>query len=671
MKRLQINSIKARIFINIVATVLVVVILIGGLSAYLLYRDTFDTLAGTMDDIAVASAEVITQKLEIYKNIAAEVGLIARLSDPLTTKQEKNDIYKQKIEMYNLVGIYTVDANGAALSNTSDKTNMVNDTDFFKASINGENYITDPQISTDTGDLVVIVSAPLWKGGVYGSTIEGIIVVVVDGKVLSEIASSFKVGEGGYGYILDKDGYTIGHPNYENVLNRENSILGYEKNGTDKEVALLEKRTLSGETVFGKYTYGGVKKILVSAPVKGSNGWGFFVNAPEAEYMKDTIFSIIVTAILAMLSLLVATILAIRLAKKISDPIIACSERLKLLSEGDLHTEVPKTDNKDETGELFESMGLLVDRLKVVIDDLTLHLGAVAASDFSQTFEKEFRGDFAPLAVSIRAILQSLNNIMGQMDESAEQVASGSEQVAGGAQALSQGSTEQASSIEELAATISEITEQINQSAVDAENAKNISEDASKEVQNGSVEIAKMINAMGEINETSVQIGKIIKSIEDIAFQTNILALNAAVEAARAGSAGKGFAVVADEVRNLASKSAEAAKNTTQLIENSLKAVENGSKIADKTGESLKFIVEKTNMTASLVEEIAKAAKQEAIGASQITIGIEQISSVVQTNSATAEESAAASEELSGQAQILKNMLSNIKLNHSSNSENI
>jgi len=371
---------------------------------------------------------------------------------------------------------------------------------------------------------------------------------------------------------------------------------------------------------------------------------------------------------LAVILLIVSIALAFCITKKMSkgiiNPIVACSERLKLLSEGDLHTEVPKSKNYDEIGLILESMEDTVNKLNFIVSDISNHLGAIADGDFTKPFIKvSNNGDFIAINKSVKLINDSFNVMMVQIADSAEQVASGSEQVAGGAQALSQGSTEQASSIEELAATINEITEQINHSAVNAERARRTSLDASEEVKNGSMQIEKMTNAMGEINETSVEIGKIIKAIEDIAFQTNILALNAAVEAARAGSAGKGFAVVADEVRNLASKSAEAAKNTTMLIENSLRAVAHGSNIAEETEESLKLIVEKTNKTVLLIEEIASASKQQALGASQVAIGIEQISSVVQTNSATAEESAAASEELSGHAQILKNFLGGVKLN--------
>ena len=238
----------------------------------------------------------------------------------------------------------------------------------------------------------------------------------------------------------------------------------------------------------------------------------------------------------------------------------------------------------------------------------------------------------------------------------------GAEQVSSGAQTLSQGATEQASTIEELAATISEISQQINDTAQNAAQASDHMNTVGSEAEESKRRMQKMLGAIGDIKNSADEIGKIIKTIEDIAFQTNILALNAAVEAARAGSAGKGFAVVADEVRNLANKSQEASKSTSVLIENALQAVANGTSIADETAQSLVSVVEGVDGVRETIELISGASNEQAIAISQVTQGIDQVSSVVQTNSATAEESAAASEELSGQAQMLKELVSQFRL---------
>ncbi len=655
------KSIKTKLFASIVAIVVIAQILVGGVSAFLNYKSTFDTLEKTMNDVAIIGSDSVRHKLEVYETIASNIGLNAKLTNLFTTQPQKMEIYKQMIKKYNLLDVYVTNRNGSAVSNSTGKINIIRDTDYFKASINGETFIANPEIS-ETGQIKCIISAPLWKDGIFDSIVEGVVVIEVDGLVLSDISSSVKVGESGYGFILDKNGTIIAHINKDKVISRENIIANYEKDGSNKQLVLLLQEMLKGEATFGTYSYEGAKKLLTYAPIEGTDGWGFFESAPQNEYLKDTFFSLIVTCVLVALSIVFASIVAGMLASKISNPIKSCAERLKLLSNGDLHTEVPKTTSKDETGLLLNSMELTVDRLNVIIRDITYHLGKIAEGDFTTTVEKEYEGDLSEINLSIKKIIEFLNNITGQIDESAEQVASGSDQIASGAQALSQGATEQASSIEELAATLNEITEQINQSAKNAENAKIVSDEGSIEVQNGSNQIKTMMHAMNEINETSLKIEKIIKAIEDIAFQTNILALNAAVEAARAGSAGKGFAVVADEVRNLASKSADAANETTQLIESSLNAVSNGVKIAGHTEDSLKLIVEKTNMTAALIDEIAQTSQHQAIAANQVTVGIEQISSVVQTNSATAEESAAASEELSGQAQVLRNLVNGIKL---------
>ncbi|KAF5046299.1 MAG: methyl-accepting chemotaxis protein [Sedimentibacter saalensis] len=654
------NSIKRKMFLNITVIILVVVIAIGGVSSYLTYNVTFDTLEETMQEIAASSADVVTMRLEGYKTIAAEVGLLSQLTSEDITQEEKSKIFNERIAMHGLKDINIADKDGFVASSSG--TEIVKHMDYYTASMNGEVFVTDAQFDSATFEMYYIVSAPLWKDGVYGSTAEGVVIVKIDGKTLTDIASQVVIGEAGFAFIIDKEGYIIGHPEYSKVLNLENMILNNQTDGSHSELASLEQRMLNGETSFGTYSNNGAKNMLSYSPIEGTEGWAMLIDVPQSEYMKSTNFSVIATVILGLVSILIAAFMGFRMSNKIADPIIACAERLKLLSEGDLHTEVPKTKSKDETAVLLNSLEKTIVELNAIIQDISHHLGAIVNGDLTQFVDKEYLGDFEPIKDSVVQIVKSLNYIFKNINISAEQVASGSEEVAEGSQVLTQGATEQASSIEELAATINEITEQIISNAKSAQQAKIISEETASDVNNGTKYMELMIEAMDEINSSSVQIGKIIKAIEDIAFQTNILALNAAVEAARAGSAGKGFAVVADEVRNLASKSAEAAKNTTQLIENSLNAISKGAKIADETVESFKMIVNKTNETVSIVESIAEASQQQALGATQINSGIEQISSVVQTNSATAEESAAASQELSSQAAVLKGLIEDIKL---------
>lgn len=660
IKTSKTTSIKSRILRSIVAVSMIVILLIGSVSAFLNYKTAIDTLEQTLSSVSSVSATVISDQINTYKSLASEIGLIADLSSDKTSFYEKQVIFKDRMEMYGLADVYTATKAGVAVSTKNNSSVNISDTDYFKASMSGETFVSNPIFNDDNSEMHIIVSAPL-RNGKY-SSIVGIVVIEMDGKILTDIASKISVGEGGYGAIINAEGVSIANPDYTKVLNRENMTSVNNVNGNLSSMSKLTQKFINKEENFGGYDMDGMKMFLSYSEIEGTSGWGVLIHTPQSLYMGNTNFSIIITFVIAILALIVASLVARKISNNIANPIIKCSERLKLLAEGDLKTEVPKSDSNDELGLLLQSTEITVDGLNKIINDVSYHLGAIANGDFTTTVFEDYKGDFNPIALSLKSIIEALNKFMEQVDESAEQVSSGSEQVASGAQALSQGATEQASSIEELAATINEITEQINHSALNAENAKRVSHEGLIEVENGSQQIETMMKAMGEINETSLQIGKIIKTIEDIAFQTNILALNAAVEAARAGSAGKGFAVVADEVRNLASKSAEAAKNTTELIESSLRAVDNGVKIASDTEHSLKLIVEKTNMTASIIEEIADTSKQQAIGASQVSLGIEQISSVVQTNSATAEESAAASEELSGQSEILKDLVRAIKI---------
>lgn len=372
--------------------------------------------------------------------------------------------------------------------------------------------------------------------------------------------------------------------------------------------------------------------------------------------------SLLINIVLVIASLALAMIFGMFISRGMSNPIKQCSDRLVLLSQGDIHSEVPVVKTKDETATMLAAMKSTVDSLATVVKDVSYHMTEIAAGNLTTVAEGDYEGDFIPMGKATKKIISSLNDAMRQINTASDQVSSGSDQVSSGAQALSQGATEQASSVEELAATITEISTQVKANATSAKQANSKVDQVEQEITDSNEKMQELIGAMGEISSSSSKIGKVIKTIEDIAFQTNILALNAAVEAARAGAAGKGFAVVADEVRNLASKSAEAAKSTTALIEGSIKAVENGTHIADTTAKSLMMVVEGARDVAQTVSNITEATNEQATSITQITQGIDQISSVVQTNSATAEESAAASEELSGQAQMLRDLVARFKV---------
>lgn len=377
-------------------------------------------------------------------------------------------------------------------------------------------------------------------------------------------------------------------------------------------------------------------------------------------YASAKKFVTISLVLIGILSLL----FALYIVQSISRPVKELDTVADKIANGDLNQSITYR-SKDELGYLAVNFNKTVERLRdyvKYIDEISDVLRQIANGNLMFQLTYDYAGEFSKIKQALEDISSSLNSTMGQINQAADQVAAGSDQVSSGAQALSQGATEQASSVEELAATINEISSQVKTNAANAQQGKEMAEAAGSKIEEGNLQMNEMTKAMADISEKSGQIGKIIKAIEDIAFQTNILALNAAVEAARAGEAGKGFAVVADEVRNLASKSAEASKSTAALIEGSIQAVERGTRLADETAYTLIEVVEHANNVVGVIEDIARASNEQASSIAQVTQGIEQISSVVQTNSATAEESAAASEELSGQAQVLKNLIGQFKL---------
>lgn len=351
-------------------------------------------------------------------------------------------------------------------------------------------------------------------------------------------------------------------------------------------------------------------------------------------------------------------------------PIEEAAAVLTELSQGNIQTEMTGNYAGDHA-EIKEALNKTTAFLKRYVDEITYTLEEIGRGNLNQEITADYQGDFAQIKTAFNGITAHLSATMTEINVAAGQVEVEARQISDSGQALAQGATEQASAIEELNASIEEVAGETKDNAVRANQANAITVTVEERAKVGNNQMGKMITAMGDINASSHDISKIIKVIDDIAFQTNILALNAAVEAARAGQHGKGFAVVAEEVRTLAARSAEAAKQTTGLIEGSIDKVEIGTKIADETAVSLKEILNEIEKITALVSSIAQASNQQASEIAQITSGIEQVSQVVQTNSATAEESAAASEELTGQAELLKQMIGEFQLKNQNKSDSV
>ena len=381
----------------------------------------------------------------------------------------------------------------------------------------------------------------------------------------------------------------------------------------------------------------------------------------QAGLMRSAAMTEMMSIITVIVTLIVSVLLVVYVMNRIVKPLQIVTESSRSLSEGNLNFQID-INSKDEIGVLADSLNSSVKTLKSYISDITAVLNDMAGGNLASESKIQYIGDFVEIQKAIGMISRELSETMDQIHSSASQVDAGSNQVADGAQNLAQGATEQASEVDNLMHMIEQVTEQINKNAESAAITTKEADQVGEKINVCNGQMQEMAEAMRQISFCSGEIQHIIKTIDDIAFQTNILALNAAVEAARAGSAGKGFAVVADEVRNLAAKSADAAKDTTELIEKTLHMVDNGSKLTDMTQESLHSVVDGAVIVTDQIKSISAASAEQEVAINRIKDSITQISTVIQSNSATSEESAAASEELAGQAQILKRLISKFQL---------
>ncbi|MCI8516030.1 MAG: HAMP domain-containing protein [Hungatella sp.] len=653
------KSIRTKITKCLILTVLGAVFVVGGSSIVLNYRSTMATVDQMMSESANLAAERVEQELTAYKNVAMDTGCISQLSDESVPVEEKRAIIDERVSMHDLQRGNLIGPDGISMFDGKDYS----DREYVRQAMAGHVYVSEPLISKITGELSIMVAAPLYADGNHGSSIVGVVYFVPHETFLNDIVSSIKVSENSRAYMINRSGDTIADitldtitvQNIENEANSDSSL---------KELAAIHSRMRQGENGFGSYKNGVKPMFAAYASVNGTDGWSVAVTAPQSDYLSSTYSGIVINVAVIVVSIFVSSGVALSLAGSISNPMKACAERMRLLAEGDLKSPVPKVDSEDETGMLARSTGELVEGLSTIINDINYLLGEMARQnlDIRSRNREAYVGSFQNILLSMRNMKVELSNTIRQINQSANQVSSASSHISVSAQTMSQGAVEQASSVEELAARIAEISDQAKGTAEGALDARSQTHHAGEEVSACNHQMQELMEAMGKIKHSSDEIGKIIKTIEDIAFQTNILALNAAVEAARAGSAGKGFAVVADEVRNLASKSAEASKSTSALIEHSSQAVNRGTEIAKHTADTLLEVVSSMDSVVSSIDRIATVSNEQSDAVVQVTEGISQISSVVQSNSATAEESAAASQELSAEAEGLKKLVDQFML---------
>ena len=509
----------------------------------------------------------------------------------------------------------------------------------------------EPYFNANISKTIISYVVPFYlkNGDNYGVT-----GVDFDFAYLDDLLKKNQKYEGDSSFLINAEGKILYHAQYQNGENfqeiEEGKYADAFKEMQDKDHGFVHEGSGKSSILMGFTTLENGWKI-VTVP-----SYHEIYGSLESFKLTFTVFSIFFAAFMLILAVLVGN--------RIAHPIVKLSKSVEKMSQGALDEKITVKD-QTEIGALaksLESLGEQLKNYKLYIGEISQVLNQMSEGELSISLQHEYNGEFACIKAALNALSGKLTDLIGNIQTSSERVSEFAGNVANSAQSLSQGSIEQAGSIEQLSERIRAISDHVEKSAENTKLANAEAHSTQGEVEKADQQMQKMQKAMEEISDKSGEISKIIKTIDDIAFQTNILALNAAIEAARAGSYGKGFAVVADEVGNLAQKSADAAKDTTTLIEETVRAVEEGAKLAEHTAVSLQHVVKGSGQVNDLVNEIAKATEEQAKAVSDVREGINSISDVVQRNTATAEESGAASEELNREAKALEKQVAEFKI---------
>lgn len=444
------KSIGKKIFYTIVIMTIISLLFLGGFASTLNYSSTMEMVELNFKETAVLSAQRVSWEIQAYSNIAVELGMIKRMSDESVDLESKIEILDNHTEKYGLQRCNLLDANGDGIDG-----NNYADREYFKNAMKGLPYVSSPLISKITGKITVIVAAPLWKDGLAGTEPVGCVYIVPDEEFLNDIVRDIHVSENGSAYIIDKAGYTIADVDSSLVQNQENiGEMAKDPSFAEKgygDLASIHKSMLSGKSGFDSYRLDGQKDLIGYSPISGTDGWALAVYAPASDFLEDTIRGIIFTIIVVVVSTVVAAIISAKLGMGVGRSVRICTERIEKLAAGDLQSGIPEIHRQDEAGRLAMATKTVVESLNNMIGDIGRVLEAMADGDLgvnTDTGSEYYVGDFEKLLGYIKNINSKLGETIAQINTSADQVTSGADQVSSGAQALSQGATEQASEIE-------------------------------------------------------------------------------------------------------------------------------------------------------------------------------------------------------------------------------
>lgn len=652
------KSIRSRIMIAMLALVFGISALLCIIFTIYIRMITEQTLSETMLPLSLQTASNFDYAVEVYMRDFENFVTGTEYAD-IKTNQSKIEAAEKNFsdnELISAFGIYST--SGQLLVSTgSECADVINSDDVLLAAARNDTTLTNIVTAEEQNYFGILV--PIKTNGI----VTEISAAVVDCRLINDNISLSSIN-GSRVFVIDNTGKVIFNADTEHLKGNENPIELAKTKSEYQSFADAFSTALNSINGNCEYTYDGIDYTMGYASTSYFDS-KLIVSTPIENFTQLSINSLRIILLISVLVITATLMISIFFARNISRPIVSTTKRLRQLAQGDISTRVDVWYSKDELGILSNSLEETIVSLRQYINLIQVALQQIAEGNLCHRMEGNFKGDFQKIKSTFNEIFESLSVTFDSINHSAEQVTSGAVQVSNSAQSLSQGATQQASAIEELSAMLNNVSDQVVQNSNNATDAYKIVSENTAAITGCNDDMDKMLAAMKLINETSDEIADIIKVIDEISFQTNILALNAAVEAAREGS--KGFGVVADEVRQLATRSAEAAKQTASLIERSANAVDKGSAIAEETAKSLGEIVDSSGRIQNLVRNIAEASAEQSEAIQQINTGVDQISAVVSANTATAIGSASASEELSGQSLILKNMIAKFRLSDDKN----